>query len=71
MPIQLSRTRPLKQVERIEPSKFNWKHRALNIVPAVDASGNPLSQDPPLNAKGFWSKPDFKKAVAINVKPEE
>ena len=73
MPIQLSRTRPLKPIERVESSKLNWKQRAFSVVPAVDASGSPLPQDPPLNAKGFWSKPDFKKAVEIdkNVKPEE
>jgi len=72
MPIQLSRTRPIKPIERAEPSKLHWTQRAFEMVPAVDAGGKPIPQDPPLNTKGFWSKSDFKKAVrtSVNVEPE-
>jgi hypothetical protein len=29
----------------------------FKIVPMVDASGDPIPQDPPLNKDGFWDKP--------------
>ena len=29
----------------------------LKEVPMVDASGNPIPNNPPLNKDGFWDKP--------------
>ena len=51
-----------------------WTERFLNTIPLVDASGNPVQQDPPLNKEGFWKKPDktiselLRKEIKKNVK---
>ena len=69
MPIQLTPARPLKPIKRMEPSKVPWTQKFYKVSPAVDANGIPIPQDPPINRKGFWDKPDIKKAV--NVKSEK
>jgi len=38
------------------PAKFK-EDRFFKTVPMVDAEGNPVQQNPPLNKEGFWDKP--------------
>jgi hypothetical protein len=44
-----------QQIEKIP----NWRKQFFKIVPILDENGKPLKDNPPLNKKGFWEKPDF------------
>jgi hypothetical protein len=55
------------ELKRIPASKVKWTAKFLEVVPAVDADGKPLQQDPPLNLKGFWDKPN----PGLNISEEK
>jgi len=53
-----------KQIRR-KADPRRWTEKFLNVIPAVDVNGEPIPQNPKLNTRGFWEKPD--KAVSCEL----
>lgn len=48
----------MKKAVRRKADPRRWTEKFLNVIPAVDVNGEPIPQNPQLNTKGFWKKPE-------------